>query len=495
MKIYPFGLGFAVASLARNPTAATAEGADSVQPTAVGSSATSAVSGLPQDVFPIPGPGPVIVTDVVSTELAATATESPVPVTTEPGVSEESAQPHFEELFTIRVDRDHKRLVTEDEMWYYKATGKSYMDVTNVQDLDSRSAPVQHDGRLTPFATKVSHVRIIEKMARYLSKGVMQTNIDVLSSFYNRYYNSEHGQRSSEWLLTQVDRIVQASGSENITVKPVPHKFLQKSIIVTIPGMTDRKIILGAHQDSINMTDRKGGRAPGADDNASGTAVLLEALRALLTNDVITTGDAPNTIEFHWYAGQEAGLLGSLDVFMDYFVAREDVKAMLNFDMIGFNQRTTDQNKSVIIGVGADYLVADPFLSDYVKMLISNYTNAAASSVRCGFACSDHASAALAGYPAAFVSKSSLESANPFIHTALDNMTTVDMESVLEHARLALAFAYEMGMYDFDMDKAGQATGGQEPDAEPSTEAKSESEPDSALEEEPESASETDSDF
>ncbi|TLD30887.1 hypothetical protein PspLS_02684 [Pyricularia sp. CBS 133598] len=506
MRIYPFGLAFAAVSLAQNPTATT-EVAESLQLTAVESSATLVISNHPEDAFHIPGPGPVIVTDVASTELVTTATESAVPITTQSEVPEDSAKPQYEELFTIRIDRDHKRLVTEDEMWHYKETGQSYMDITNVQELDSTSAPAEQERRLTPFATKISHVRIVERMARYLSKGVMQTNIDVLSSFYNRYFNSEHGQRSSEWLLTQVDRIVQASGADNITVKPVPHKFLQKSIIVIIPGMTDRKIILGAHHDSINMTDRRSGRAPGADDNASGTAVLLEALRALLTNDVITTGDAPNTIEFHWYAGQEAGLLGSLDVFMNYHAAREDVKAMLNFDMIGFNKKTADQNKFPIIGVGADYLVTDPFLSDYVKMLISNYTSAIASSVSCGFACSDHASAALAGYPAAFVSKSSLEGANPSIHTALDNMTTVDMDSILEHARLALAFAYEMGMHDFDTEEVSQAATRQEldlgpekqTDPEPSTEDESESlsdsEPDLTLEEESDSSSEADSDF
>ncbi|EHA52288.1 aminopeptidase [Pyricularia oryzae 70-15] len=506
MKIYPFGLAFAVASFAQNPTG-TAEVAESVQVTAIETSATPAISNLPEDAFPIPGPGPVIVTNVASTELVTTATESAVPATTQPEVPEVSAKPQYEDLFTIRIDRDHKRLVTEDEMWHYKETGKSYMDITNVQSLDSMSSPAQEERKVTPFATKVSHIRIVEKMARYLSKGVMQTNIDVLSSFYNRYYNSEHGQRSSEWLLTQVDRIVQASGADNITVKPVPHKFLQKSIIVIIPGMTDRKIILGAHQDSINMTDRRGGRAPGADDNASGTAVLLEALRALLTNNVITTGDAPNTIEFHWYAGEEAGLLGSLDIFRDYFDVHEDVKAMLNFDMIGFNQKKSDKDTSSIIGVGEDYIVTDPFLSEYVKMLISNYTSATASSVRCGFACSDHASAALAGYPAAFVSKSSLEGANPSIHKALDTMTTVDMESVLEHARLALAFAYEMGMHDFDTEQVGQAASRQESDPapekqtdpEPSTEAEPESQSDSelvsTLDEESNSSSETDSDF
>lgn len=68
-------------------------------------------------------------------------------------------------------------------------------------------------------------------------------------------------------------------------------------------------------------------------------------------------------------------------------------------------------------------------------------------------------------------------------------MTTVDMESVLEHARLALAFAYEMGMHDFDTEQVGQAASRQESDPapekqtdpEPSTEAEPESQSDSEL--------------
>lgn len=119
MKIYPFGLAFAVASFAQNPTG-TAEVAESVQVTAIETSATPAISNLPEDAFPIPGPGPVIVTNVASTELVTTATESAVPATTQPEVPEVSAKPQYEDLFTIRIDRDHKRLVTEDEMWHYK---------------------------------------------------------------------------------------------------------------------------------------------------------------------------------------------------------------------------------------------------------------------------------------------------------------------------------------------------------------------------------------
>lgn len=69
------------------------------------------------------------------------------------------------------------------------------------------------------------------------------------------------------------------------------------------------------------------------DDNGSGTVAILEAFRVLITDPKIATGQAPNTIEFHWYAAEEAGMLGSLDIFSDYLRHDRQVKAMLNQDM------------------------------------------------------------------------------------------------------------------------------------------------------------------
>jgi Zn-dependent M28 family amino/carboxypeptidase len=86
---------------------------------------------------------------------------------------------------------------------------------------------------------------------------------------------------------------------------------------------------LGAHHDHFGS---QGGLVfPGADDNASGTAVLLEVARALSI-----TGVRPKrSILFISFAGEEQGLLGSR-----YFVAHPSVplaamKAMLNVDHAG----------------------------------------------------------------------------------------------------------------------------------------------------------------
>jgi leucyl aminopeptidase len=70
-------------------------------------------------------------------------------------------------------------------------------------------------------------------------------------------------------------------------------------------------VVVGAHQDNINYTSPIWVRAPGGDDDGSGTVTILETLRVLLTSKNIIEGRTENTVEFHWYAAEGAGLLGS----------------------------------------------------------------------------------------------------------------------------------------------------------------------------------------
>lgn len=132
----------------------------------------------------------------------------------------------------------------------------------------------------------------------------MRATLTPFTEFQNRYFNSTNGEKSSAWLLQTVKDVVAASGAANVTVESFKHNFLQSSIIARIPGRSDKTIVLGAHQDSINQkdADRVNNRAPGADDDGSGTVTILEAMRVLLTNEDVKTGNAPNTLEFHWCA-------------------------------------------------------------------------------------------------------------------------------------------------------------------------------------------------
>lgn len=83
--------------------------------------------------------------------------------------------------------------------------------------------------------------------------------------------------------------------------------------------------------DSINLNSPTSGRAPGADDDGTGTVNLIEAFRVL-----VASGFAPSTpVEFHWYAAEEVGLLGSQAIATSYKSAGKSVKAFMQLDMSG----------------------------------------------------------------------------------------------------------------------------------------------------------------
>jgi bacterial leucyl aminopeptidase len=83
--------------------------------------------------------------------------------------------------------------------------------------------------------------------------------------------------------------------------------------------------------DSINLNNPSSGRAPGADDDGTGTVNLIEIVRALVDSDF----EPATPLEFHWYSGEEAGLLGSQDIASQYQNDGVDVKAFMELDMSG----------------------------------------------------------------------------------------------------------------------------------------------------------------
>ena len=96
----------------------------------------------------------------------------------------------------------------------------------------------------------------------------------------------------------------------------------------TDPARAREALVLGAHYDHLGRTD--GHIHPGADDNASGTAVVLGLAQALAA-----TGGMPRTVVFVLFSGEELGLLGSNHYVRHPALPIEHTVAMLNFDMVG----------------------------------------------------------------------------------------------------------------------------------------------------------------
>jgi Peptidase family M28/PDZ domain/PA domain len=123
------------------------------------------------------------------------------------------------------------------------------------------------------------------------------------------------------------------------------------NVLAYLPGKTDEYIILGAHYDHLGRGNSDslapsqiGQIHPGADDNASGTAGLLELARLLAPKK----GQLQRGILFSSFAGEELGLLGSAAWVKNPTRPLDKAVAMLNMDMIG---RIKD-DKVYIGGVG-----------------------------------------------------------------------------------------------------------------------------------------------
>ncbi|KAF2247399.1 Zn-dependent exopeptidase [Trematosphaeria pertusa] len=345
-------------------------------------------------------------------------------------------------LYTIELAPGQTQQVTQEEKWALRAQGKNFIDITNHPTLNVASTNEQAAN--VTFPSSITHQEAVKTLLSHLSTSNLEANLKPFTEFQNRFYNSTYGAQSSAWLLSTVQDIISESGAAGASAAAFAHDWAQTSVIATIPGNSRKIIVLGAHQDSINQqgNDVVEDRAPGADDDGSGSITILEAMRVLLSDPDIAAGKAPNTVEFHWYSAEEEGLLGSQDIFEKYKEEQKDVKAMLQQDMTGYVEGTLNAGKPEQVGVITDYV--DTGLVEFIKKVVTEYCDIPYVETECGYACSDHASSSKAGYPSSFVFESEFGDHSPFIHTARDTLDTVSYEHMLQHAKLTVGFAYEL---------------------------------------------------
>ena len=95
-------------------------------------------------------------------------------------------------------------------------------------------------------------------------------------------------------------------------------------------------VAIGAHFDHLGRGARRSGDAiyNGADDNASGTAVVLEIAQAFGELDT----PPARTVLFAWWSAEERGLLGSKHFVSHPTVPIDSIVAYLNLDMVGRNE-------------------------------------------------------------------------------------------------------------------------------------------------------------
>lgn len=147
-------------------------------------------------------------------------------------------------------------------------------------------------------------------------------------------FNGAENARAFDYVLEQVSTWYPKEQIEIDEYRPVTSsnsRQVWKNLIVTLPGAgSSEEVIFSAHLDSIVHS---GGdpavSAPGAEDNASGSAALLEAAR------IFRFYRFERTIRFIWFTGEEQGLLGSKAYVEDHPTTQ--IVGVINLDMYGYD--------------------------------------------------------------------------------------------------------------------------------------------------------------
>ncbi|WWC86572.1 uncharacterized protein L201_001449 [Kwoniella dendrophila CBS 6074] len=336
--------------------------------------------------------------------------------------------------------------LTEGDKLRLRRQGKKFMDLTDSQDL-IQSGFIAGKAN-TP---NLSHQRWIKPLFKELKTSNMHEVLVKATSFFNRYYFSEYGVQSSRWLHDYISNIIsEAPLGEYISLEYFTHKFPQPSLIARFEPFTRNSslplTIIGAHQDSANYLFPLL-PAPGADDDMSGSTSILESFRVLAKSGFIPKN---GPVEFHWYAAEEAGLLGSQEIVNYKKGQNANVGAMMEFDMIAFVARNTTPHVFLLEND------ANPDLTKWVVKLAQEYVDIPVNTSSLGAgAGSDYMSWTQGGYPAAFAAEGDpLAGGFPgdfdgYIHTDKDRMDVNDetgyfsLDHMLEFSKLAIAFAVE----------------------------------------------------
>jgi hypothetical protein len=246
--------------------------------------------------------------------------------------------------------------------------------------------------------------------------------------------------RLSRYTGFPVERFSYPIESGSSAIMAIDSSYTAEDLIARLPGngTVSGVFLVTAHFDAIGLrtpgwtANWRTWAAPGADDNATGVATVLEAARALSRLDL------PFDVMFVLFSGEELGLLGS-EAFVSALPGFDTgrIIGVLNCDMIGYP----------FGGRPAGTVVSNPF-SDWLSDLIVESAAASDPSfplavVSPGPSNSDHAPFWRASIPGVMFVEPLEENmliGSPYYHTLADTLGNVDFEQVERMANIVLTF-------------------------------------------------------
>lgn len=195
----------------------------------------------------------------------------------------------------------------------------------------------------------------MKELTELIDANRMRKDVEHLASFPTRNTNTPQLEVAAEWMLERYKEIKGveaelwkykvAAGRRVVADKDVVE------VVANLKGTSDRRILIGGHMDTINMSQGSNPMtsiAPGANDDGSGTILALEVARAM--------ADVPRkqTCMFAAFTGEEQGLLGSRALAQRAKAEGWKLDAVLSNDMVGNSSNNYGQKDDKRVRVFSD---------------------------------------------------------------------------------------------------------------------------------------------
>jgi len=247
-----------------------------------------------------------------------------------------------------------------------------------------------------------------------------------LVSFPTRFSTSTSYAGAAEFARSRLASLGYETRTEDVTVGNRRSLNVVADLAAATPGPRQMLLVV-AHLDSVNLAGGPSAEAPGADDNASGSAGLLEMARVLRQHG------GRHDLRFVLFGGEEQGLFGSRrHVASRAPAVAGRIRAVLNMDMVG--TRNTPSATVLLEGAAASQSVIDALAeaaATYTSLEVQISLNPFNS---------DHVPFLDAGIPAVLTIEGA-DSSNSNVHTSGDTLDRVDRGLLLEILRMNVAFA------------------------------------------------------
>jgi len=192
----------------------------------------------------------------------------------------------------------------------------------------------------------------IEEMIAQVSEQDLEKYIQDLQDFGTRYAYTTQCNESAQYIYDEFDKY------EALEVESqyfVYNDHTMRNVVATLPGFntTNNSIyIISAHYDSIvNYPFNPYESAPGADDDASGVAAVLE------TAKIFSKYRFESTVRFVTFSAEELGLFGSRYYAGQAKSNYDDIEGVIQFDMIGYTGSDDKPDLDIIGDNQSEWLV------------------------------------------------------------------------------------------------------------------------------------------